>query len=238
MPIMDDQEPAFFERPFRTQATNTLRGCGRERHFSSMLWRQKRLGRLPSSILHVRSGSKRTSRAFRGSGADSSGTCRAFCGPRARSSRYFEPAVALSQARAAISRASCGSGPGSSGHFASQLRRQAKLERPFRASCSSGPGSTDHFERLDVANVGRCGVFEADTSRNQRSTARAQKRETYRTLRMDCFCEHLYWVLVIRAQFPFPAFGKILLLYSRFSRTYKTDLKDLSAHVFSPKMFV
>ena len=120
MPIIDEHEPAFFERPFRTQATNAPRGSGRERRFSSISWRQSRLERLPSSILYFHGGSEGTSRAFRGSGADSSGTCRAVCGSGARSSGYFEPAAAaaaLGQARAAISRASCGSGPGSSGHF-------------------------------------------------------------------------------------------------------------------------
>jgi hypothetical protein len=70
-------------------------------------------------------------------------------------------------------RANCGSGPRSSGHFARQLQS-------FRANCGSGPGSSGHFEptaapgqaraaissqqrlraRLEVANVGRCGVFE------------------------------------------------------------------------------
>ena len=39
MLIIDEHESAFFERPFRTQATNAPRGNGRERHFSSMLWR-------------------------------------------------------------------------------------------------------------------------------------------------------------------------------------------------------
>ena len=73
--------------------------------------------RLPSNILHFRGGSKGTSQAFRGSGTDSSGTCQAFCDSWARSSGHCEPAAALGQARAAISRASCGSGPGSSGHF-------------------------------------------------------------------------------------------------------------------------
>ena len=147
MPITDEHEPAFFERPFRTQATNAPRGSGRERHCSSMLWRQSRLERLPSSILHFRGGSKGTSRAFRRSGADSNGTCRAFCGSGARSSGHLEPAVALGQARAAMSRASCGSGPGASGHFeavaapgqarpaiSGHLRLRARLERPFRAS--------------------------------------------------------------------------------------------------------
>ena len=148
---MNEHEPAFLGRPLRTRATNAPHGNGRERHFSSMLWRQRRL---PSSILHFHGGSEGTSRAFRGSGADSSGTCRAFCGSGARSSVHFEPAAALGQARAAISRASCGSGPGSSGHFepaaapgqaraaiSRQLWLWARLERPFRAICGSGPGS-------------------------------------------------------------------------------------------------
>ena len=39
MRIIDDHEPASFEWPFRTQATNAPRGNRRERHFSSMLWR-------------------------------------------------------------------------------------------------------------------------------------------------------------------------------------------------------
>ena len=151
MPTKDDHEPAFFERPFRTQATNAPRGSGRERHFSSMLWRQRRLERLLSSILHFRSGAAGTSRAFRGSGADSSGTCRAFCGSGARSSAHLEPAAALGQARAAISRASCGSRPARAVFssplvqarvaISSQLRLRARLERPFRAMCGSGPGA-------------------------------------------------------------------------------------------------
>ena len=107
LPIIDEHEPAFSERPFRTQATNAPRGSGRERHFSSMLWGQRRLERLPSSILHFRGGAEGTSRAFRGSGADSNGNCQAFCGSREGSSGHFEPAAALGQARAAISRASC-----------------------------------------------------------------------------------------------------------------------------------
>ena len=81
-------------------------------------------------------------------------------------------------------RASCGAGPGSSSHSASQLRLRARLERPFRAHCGSGAGSSGYFEpaaapgqaratfsskqrlraRLDVANVGSCGVFEAEPS--------------------------------------------------------------------------
>ena len=154
MPKKNEHGPAFFERPFRTQATNAPRGSGGERHFSSMLWRQSRFERFSSNILHFCGGSKGTSRAFRGSRADSSGTCRAFCGSGARQSSHFEPAVALGQARAAISRASCGSRPGSSGHFepaaapgqaraaiSSQLRLRARLARPFRANSGSGPGS-------------------------------------------------------------------------------------------------
>ena len=121
MPIIDEHEPAFFERPFRTQATNAPRGSGRERHFSSMLWRQRRLERLPSSILHFCGGVEGTSRAFRVSGADSSGTSQAFCGSGARSLPFRD-------------------------HFASQLRLRARLYRQFRASCGSRPGSTDHFE--------------------------------------------------------------------------------------------
>jgi len=34
------QGAAFFEWPFRAQATNAPHGCGLERHFSSMLWLQ------------------------------------------------------------------------------------------------------------------------------------------------------------------------------------------------------
>jgi hypothetical protein len=91
----------------------------------------------------------------------------------------FETAAAISsqlRLRARLERpfrANCGSGPRSSGHFARQLQS-------FRANCGSGPGSSGHFEptaapgqaraaissqqrlraRLEVANVGRCGVFE------------------------------------------------------------------------------
>ena len=51
MPIIEEHEEAFFERPFRAQATNAPHGCGLERHFSS-LW----------------GGSSCTRRAFCGSG--------------------------------------------------------------------------------------------------------------------------------------------------------------------------
>ena len=60
--------------------------------------------------------------------------------------------IALGQTRAAISRASCGSGPGSSGHFepaAAPGQARATISRQQRLRA-----------RLDVANVGRCGVFE------------------------------------------------------------------------------
>ena len=115
----------------------------------------------PVSILHFRGGSKGTSRAFRGSGADSSGTCRAFCGSGPRSSGHFEPAVALGQARAAISRASCGSGPDSSSHF-----KPAAAPGQARAAISS------HVRlraRLEVGNVGRCGVFEPGRAEHESS---------------------------------------------------------------------
>ena len=138
----------------------------RERHFSSMLWRQSRLERFRSSILHFRGGSKGTSWAFRRSGADSNGTCRAFCGSRAGSSGHYEPTAALGQSWTA---------------FSSQLRLRANLARPFRTSCGFRPGSSGHFEpaaapgqarpafssqlrlraRLEVGNLGRCDVFEA-----------------------------------------------------------------------------
>ena len=124
------------EMCIRDRATNAPRGSGRERHFSSMLWRQRRLERFLSSILHFRGGAESSSGAFRGFGADSSGTCRAFCGSWARSSVHFEP--------------------GSSGHFASQLRLRARLEQPFRTSCGSGPGSSRHFEPTAAPGQARC----------------------------------------------------------------------------------
>ena len=89
MPIADEQGAALFERPFRAQETKAPHGCGLERHFSSMLQLQGRLGRHPSSILRLRDGSSGTRRAFCGSGADSSGTRRAFCGSGADSSGTF-----------------------------------------------------------------------------------------------------------------------------------------------------
>ena len=54
MPIIEEQEAAFFERPFRAQETNAPHGCGLERHFSSMLRLQGKLERYPSSILRIR----------------------------------------------------------------------------------------------------------------------------------------------------------------------------------------
>jgi hypothetical protein len=63
------------------------------------------------------------------------------CGARPSSSGYFELAVAPGQARTVIS---------------SQLRLRARLDRPFRFVRLQA--------RLDVGNVGRCGVFEENRS--------------------------------------------------------------------------
>jgi len=132
MPIKDEQESAFFDRPFRTQAKNAPHGCGFERHFSSMLRLQGRLERHLSSILRLRGGSSCTRRSFCSSGADSSGTRRAFCSSGANSigtfrefccsgassSSHFEPSAAPGRARAAIS---------------SHLRLRARLEQQVAA---------------------------------------------------------------------------------------------------------
>jgi len=148
MPIADEQGAALFERPFRAQETKAPHGCGLERHFSSMLQLQGRLGRHPSSILRLRDGSSGTRRAFCGSGADSSGTRRAFCGSGADSIGTF--------------RVFCDSGAGSSGHFepaaapgqapatiSSQLRLRARLERPYAANSGISRGNAGH-ERLST----------------------------------------------------------------------------------------
>ena len=102
MPIMEEQDAAFFERPFRAQETNAPHGCGLERHFSSMLRLQGRLERHLSSILRLRGGS-----------ANSIGTFQIFCGSGSGSSGHFEPSAAPGRARAAIS---------------SHLRLRARLE--------------------------------------------------------------------------------------------------------------
>ena len=122
MPIIDEHEPAFFERPFRTQATNAPRSSGRERQFSSMLWRQSKLERLPSSILRWLEGHQSSISRFR--------------------SRFEQHLSSILRLRGTLERpfrASCGAGPGSSGHFASQLRLRARLERPFREPAAA-PG--------------------------------------------------------------------------------------------------
>ena len=152
MPIMDEHEPAFFERPFRTQATNAPRGSGRERHFSSMLWRQRRLERFPSSILHFSGGSKGTAvpeqiRAALVEHSAAPGHARAAISSQlqrwAKLVRPFrEPAAAPGQARAAIS---------------SQLR--------FRA-------------RLEVGNLDRCGVFEQGQCRESSKSVRKSERRS------------------------------------------------------------
>ena len=177
----------------RTQATNAPRSSGREWHFLSMMWRQRRLERLPPSILHLRGGLEGTRRAFRGSRADSSSTCRAFCGSGARSSVHSEPATAPGQARAAISRASCGARPGSGGHFepaavpgqaraaiSSQLRLQARFERPFRANSGSGPGSMSQTSASAVFPSQAEAGHEAPKSEGSKPEGNFKKRYTQR----------------------------------------------------------
>ena len=79
--------------------------------------------------------------------------------------------------------------------LASSIRRlRGRLARPFRASCGSGPGSSGHLEpaaapgqaraaissqlrlraRLEVGNLGRCGVFEARQATNARSVRKSE----------------------------------------------------------------
>ena len=135
MPIIDEQEAAFLERPFRTQATNAPDGCGREQHVSNMLWRQSRLERLGPSILHLRIGWR--------------GTHRAFCGSATNQAAPVEHSAAPVQARAAISsqlRLLARLQRQFRAAISSQLRFRARLERPLRASCGSGPSSTGNFE--------------------------------------------------------------------------------------------
>ena len=76
-------------------------------------------------------------------------------------------------------------------HYAvPEQTRAAPIERPFRTNCGPGSGSRGHFERpsgaeraqaatssvpaaprrLEVAKVGRCGVFEAEPSQVNHST--------------------------------------------------------------------
>ena len=147
MPIIDDHEPAFFERPFRTQAMNasgTFRAC-----------------------CGARAGSSGSGRAFCTSVVARRAPVEHFAVPEQIRTAPVEHSAALGQARAAITsqlrrwvnlerpfRASCGSGPISRGHFepaaasgqaraaiSSQLQLRARLDRPFRANCGSGPGS-------------------------------------------------------------------------------------------------
>ena len=132
MPVIDEQEAAFFERPVRTQVTNAPHSCGCERHFPNMLWRQSGLERLPSTFLHLRGGSRGTHGAFCGSAADSSGPRRAFCGSGAGLRGHFEPAAAPGPAREAIS---------------SQLRLGARLSGHFEAAAAPGQARSAIFKR-------------------------------------------------------------------------------------------
>ena len=132
MRIIDEHESEFFERPSRTQATNAPRGSGRERHFSSMLWRQRRPERSEqiravhlSSILRLRGTLERPFRASCGAGPGSSG--------------HFASQLRLWARLEWPFRASCGSGPGSSSHFEQfvapgQAQRRKRRQVPcFRA---------------------------------------------------------------------------------------------------------
>ena len=114
-PIIDEQEAAFFERPFRAQATNAPHRCGRERLFSSMLRRQARAApakhsaalwwreQNPSSIFRLQAISSGTHRVFCGSGANS-GKFRIACGSGANSKWSFRAICASEKwARAAVS---------------------------------------------------------------------------------------------------------------------------------------
>ena len=81
---------------------------------------------------------------------------------RSRFDRHLSSILRLRGTLERPFRASCGAGPGSSGHF----------EPPFRARCGSGPGLnaiSSHVRlrgRLELGNVGRCGVFEPGRPRN------------------------------------------------------------------------
>ena len=109
MPIIEEQDPALFERSFRTQETNAPHVCGLEWHFSSMLPLLGRLERHPSSILRFRGGSSGAHRAFCGSGA------------------YERHPSSILRLRGRLKH-----------HFSSILRLWGGLERPFRAICGLG----------------------------------------------------------------------------------------------------
>ena len=85
MPIIDEQEAVFFERPFRAQSTKALHDCGHECRFPSMPWRLARAA-LAISAAVARG---EPVEHFSAPGQFSSGTHRPFCGARADSNvRY------------------------------------------------------------------------------------------------------------------------------------------------------
>ena len=155
----------------------------RERHFSGILRLRGRLDQL-SSILRLRARLEqhfssilrrrgKLERPFRGS-----------CGSGAGSRGHFEPAAAPGQLEVGnVGRCTVFEQPSRAN--SSALAEPSEFEWPFRAPQRSRAGSGGHFERpsgaeraraaissapaepsgLDVANVGRCGGFEARPSR-------------------------------------------------------------------------
>ena len=124
MPRIEEQEAAFFERPFRAQATltavgssGTFRASGvaraapvehsavlgwLERHPSSILRFRGRFERHPSSILRLRNKLDQHFSSILRLWGRLERPFRASCGSGAGSGSNFEPSAASGQARAAI----------------------------------------------------------------------------------------------------------------------------------------
>ena len=140
MPIINEQEAAFCERPFRAPLmaagwTGVLEqpvvpeqpGMATPKHSAALGWLERhpagilrfrgRFERYPSSILPV----------------------------RGRLEQHLSSTLPLRRKHLQ--------------HFSSILRLQGRLERPFRASSGSKASSSGHFEPT-VGNMSKCRVFE------------------------------------------------------------------------------
>ena len=138
MPIIEEQDAAFLERPFRAQETNAPHGCGLERHFSS-LW----------------GGSSCTRRTFCGSGVARAAPVGHSAVPGQTRAAPIEHSAAPGQTRSALFEYSAAPGRARAA-ISSYLRLRGGLEQPFRAICGSGPGSSGHMQQI-AALSGKAG---------------------------------------------------------------------------------
>ena len=146
MPIINEQEATFFERPFRTLlaavVSSGIFGESCDARAGSSCNTKAFCGSAVARAAPVEhSAVPGSTRAAPAEHSAASGQARAMlfehsiCGSMAVSSGHFEQSSALGRARAAIS-----------SQFSNILWLQGELARPFRAICGYKANSGGHFE--------------------------------------------------------------------------------------------